>query len=99
MEKEYAINKLLHSKGFPVPKIFYISHQKRLVFEEFIEGKELTENIKRILFSKNSQEDIELVKKVGRRIAQAHSFGVTLGDCKPENFLVTKEDAYAGFCC
>ncbi len=91
LEKEYAINTYLHSKGFPVPKIFHISHQKRLIFEEFIEGKELVENLKRILYSQNTAEDIALMKQVGRKIAEAHSLGVSLGDCKPENFLVTKD--------
>ncbi|PVX27378.1 MAG: hypothetical protein CW716_02615 [Candidatus Bathyarchaeum sp.] len=91
LEKEYAINTYLRSKGFPVPTIFHISHQKRLIFEEFIEGKELVENIKRILASYNTPKDIALVKEVGRKIAEAHSLGVTLGDCKPENFLVTKD--------
>jgi tRNA A-37 threonylcarbamoyl transferase component Bud32 len=91
LEKEYAINTYLHSKGFPVPKIFHISHQKRLIFEEFIEGKELVENIKRILFSYNNEEDVALVKEVGQKIAEAHSLGVSLGDCKPENFLVAKD--------
>ena len=92
LEKEYAINTYLQSKGFPVPKIFHISHQKRLIFEEFIEGKELAENIKRIFYSHNTEEDVALVKLVGRKIAEAHSLGVSLGDCKPENFLVTKDE-------
>jgi tRNA A-37 threonylcarbamoyl transferase component Bud32 len=90
LEKEYAINAFLCSKGFPVPQIFHISHKKRLIFEEFIEGKELVENLKRILSSVNTKEDLALVKEVGNKIAKAHSLGVTLGDCKPENFLVTE---------
>jgi tRNA A-37 threonylcarbamoyl transferase component Bud32 len=92
LEKEYAINKYLHSKGFAVPKILYISHQKRLIFQEFVEGTDLTESIKRILSSNNTESDLALVKEVGRKIAQAHSLGVSLGDCKPENFIVTKDD-------
>lgn len=91
LEKEYAINKFLHSKGFPVPKIFYISHQKRLIFQEFVEGKDLTETIKRIISSNKTETDVALVKEVGRKIAHAHTLGVSLGDCKPENFIVTKE--------
>jgi tRNA A-37 threonylcarbamoyl transferase component Bud32 len=92
LEKEYAINKLLQSKGFAVPKIFYISPQKRLIFEEFIEGEKLVETVKRIFSANKTAEDVALVKKVGRRIAEAHSLGVSLGDCKPENFIVSKED-------
>jgi len=92
LEKEYAINKFLHSKGFPVPKIVYISHQKRMIIEEYIEGKELVENIKRIISSKNNENDVALIKEAGRKIAKAHNLNVSLGDCKPENFIVTKDD-------
>jgi tRNA A-37 threonylcarbamoyl transferase component Bud32 len=94
LEKEYAINTFLHSKGFAVPKIFYISPQKRLIFEEFIEGEEVVETIKRIISSNKAAEDVVLVKEVGRKIAEAHSLGVSLGDCKPENFIVTKDQVF-----
>ena len=91
LKKEYAANKFLHSNGFPVPKIFYISHQKRLIFEEFIEGEELVKAIKRIFVSNRNGSDIALVKEAGRKVAEAHSLGVSLGDCKPENFMVTED--------
>jgi tRNA A-37 threonylcarbamoyl transferase component Bud32 len=92
LEKEYALNKFLHRKGFPVPKIFYISHQKRLIFEEFIEGEKLEETVKRIIASNKTTKDAALVKTVGQKIAEAHGLGVSLGDCKPENFIVTNDD-------
>ena len=91
LEKEYAINTFLRSKGFPVPKIFYISHQNRLIFEEFIEGYVLVESIKRIIASNKTTNDAALVNEVGRKIAEVHSLGVSLGDCKPENFIVSKD--------
>ncbi len=90
LEREYAINKFLYSKGFPVPQILYISPQKRLLFEEFIEGEKLVETIKRIISSNKDEKDIFLVREVGREIAAAHRLGVSLGDCKPENFIVTE---------
>ncbi|NIU38460.1 hypothetical protein GWN65_00365, partial [Candidatus Bathyarchaeota archaeon] len=37
------------SQGFPVPKILYVSPQKRLIFEDFIEGEKMVETIKRII--------------------------------------------------
>jgi tRNA A-37 threonylcarbamoyl transferase component Bud32 len=86
LEREYAINKFLHSKGFSVPQIIYISPQRRLLFEEYIEGEKLIEVIKRFISSKSS-ENIMLVREVGRRIGEAHRLGVSLGDCKPENFV------------
>ncbi len=87
LEREYAINKFLHRKGFPVPNILYISPQNRLLFEEFIEGKKLIEPIKRILFSSRDAADINLIREVGRKMAEAHRLGVSLGDCKPENLV------------
>lgn len=92
LEKEYAINKFLLSKSFPVPKIFYISHQKRMIFQEFIEGNQLVKVIKRLLLSKVTETDLAIIKEVGRKIAQAHSLGVSLGDCKPENFIVKNDE-------
>ncbi|MDG6222004.1 MAG: lipopolysaccharide kinase InaA family protein [Candidatus Bathyarchaeota archaeon] len=92
MEKEYAITNYLHSNGFPVPQIFHISYPKRLLFEEYVEGKELVETIREIFTSNNPPKasDLDLVKEAGRMVAKAHALGVTLGDCKPENFMVTE---------
>jgi len=93
LEREYAINQFLHSQGFPVPKILYTSPQNRLIFEEFIEGEEMGETIKRIISSKEKAvKEAAIVKEVGRKIAEAHKLGVSLGDSKPENFIVTKDD-------
>ena len=91
LEKEYAINTFLRSKGFPVPKIFSVSHKNRLILQEFIEGNDLVETIKRIMVSCNNVKDLALIKDIGRKVAEAHSLGVSLGDCKPENFIVTKD--------
>ena len=91
LEREYATNQFLHSQGFPVPKILYVSPQKRLIFEDFIEGEKMVETIKRIISSKKAVKEAAMVKKVGRKIAEAHRLGVSLGDCKPENFIVTKD--------
>jgi tRNA A-37 threonylcarbamoyl transferase component Bud32 len=94
LEKEYAINKFLYSKGFAVPKIFYISPQKRMVFQEFIQGEKLVAIIKRIFSSNKTVEDVALVKEVGVKIAEVHGLGVSLGDCKPENFIISKNEIF-----
>jgi tRNA A-37 threonylcarbamoyl transferase component Bud32 len=92
LEREYSVNQFLYSQGFPVPRILYVSPQQSLVFKEFIEGKRLTEIIKRVISSKEkSIAEVALVREVGRKIAEAHRLGVSLGDCKPENIIVTKD--------
>ena len=91
LEREYAINQFLHNHGFAVPKILHVSHKERLIFEDFIEGESLIGIIKQIISSGEKAPEVALVREVGRKIAEAHKLGVSLGDCKPENIIITKE--------
>jgi len=90
LEREYAINQFLHSKGVCVPKTLYVSPQEQLIFEEFIEGGNFGEIVKEMLSGgKEKLANVGLIRAVGRKIAKIHRIGVSLGDCKPENILVT----------
>jgi len=92
LEREYAINQFLRSRGLPVPRVLYVSPKGRLIFEEFIEGENLVQTIKRVISDKQvTPEEASLIREVGRKIAEAHKLGVALGDCKPENVIITKE--------
>jgi len=92
LEREYAINQFLQSQDFSVPRVLYMSPQERLIFQDYIEGDNLAEIIKRIISSKREAKgEVAVVKDVGRKIAEAHRLGVSLGDCKPENIIVTKD--------
>ncbi len=92
LEREYALSQFLHSQSWPVPRVLYISLKERLIFKEFVEGENLSKIIRRLLTSKEkTTEEIALIRTVGRRIAEAHRLGVALGDCKPENVIVTKD--------
>lgn len=92
LEREYALNQFLSSQGFPVPGVLYVSPQKRLIFEEFVEGKNLVEIVKRIISAEQvTAEEVATIGEVGRRIAEAHRLGVALGDCKPENFIAAND--------
>jgi tRNA A-37 threonylcarbamoyl transferase component Bud32 len=93
LEREYAINQLLHSKGFAVPKILHVSRSERLIFMEYMEGESLNKVVKRILASKatgNVENDLEIIKKVGEEFAKIHALGIALGDTKPENIIIGK---------
>ncbi len=94
LEREYSINQFLRKQGFTVPRILYVSLKERLIFEDFVEGEKLNEIIKRMITSpkKISKRDREIIKTVGREIARVHSLGIALGDCKPENALVTEKE-------
>ena len=92
LEREYSINHFLGSHGFAVPKILHISPQQRLIFREFIEGTNMTEIVNHIVsYQGKTEEEQAFIQKMGEKIARVHSFGVVLGDCKPENIIVTHE--------
>jgi len=92
LDREYAVHQFLHGRGLPVPRVLYVSPKEGLIFEDFVEGENLVGVIKRVVsFKQEVAKEAALVREVGRIIAEAHKVGVALGDCKPENFIVTKD--------
>ncbi|NWF87735.1 hypothetical protein HXY32_08025 [Candidatus Bathyarchaeota archaeon] len=95
LEKECAINQLLYSKNFAVPKLLYVNHAERLLFMEYVEGESLEKVIRKITESKNVEEkknSLNIIKKVGETFAKVHALNIALGDTKPENILVDRDD-------
>jgi tRNA A-37 threonylcarbamoyl transferase component Bud32 len=93
LEREYAINQFFNQHGFKTAKILHVSPQQRLVFKEYVEGTNMTEIIKHVIASKErATAELVFIRKVGEKIAKAHKLGVALGDCKPENIIITKDE-------
>ncbi len=95
LEQEVTINELLYSKGFKVPKILYVSRSKRLVLMEYISGESFEKLLKQFAISKNLKESqiiLEKVKQIGEIFARIHSLDVSLGDAKPENWILDKDN-------
>jgi tRNA A-37 threonylcarbamoyl transferase component Bud32 len=93
LERECAINHLLHSHGFAVPEVLYMSLSERLIFMEYIGGENLSGVVRRVVDSKRDDElkkALELIAKAGDIFAKVHALGVALGDTKPENILVDR---------
>ena len=90
LEREYAINRFLSSRGVRVPRVIRVSPAERLIFQEYVEGESVAGIIKRICSSGGDREELySVIRKVGEEIAKVHSLGVSLGDCKPENMKLT----------
>jgi len=93
MEMEYTMNRYMSENGFNVPHIIYMSLREKLIFQEYIEGENLSNIIKKIYASKQNESGlVEIVRRAGNEIAKVHSLEIALGDCKPENILVTKDE-------
>ena len=93
LERECAINQLLYSNGFAVPKLLYVNHAERLIFMDYVEGENLEKVIRRIMDSKTPNEmksDLKVINKVGQKLAEVHALGIALGDTKPENIVIGK---------
>jgi tRNA A-37 threonylcarbamoyl transferase component Bud32 len=96
LAKECATSEFLRLRGFNVPKILYVSTPERLVFMEFIDGEDLSYTIKRIDIDPEkakTTKDIANIEATGELFAQVHSHGMTLGDTKPENIMISKTGA------
>jgi len=92
LEREYATNRFLSSRGINVPRIIYVSPKERLIFQEYVEGESLTKIIKRMCSSKENATDLAgVVRQVGSEMAKAHHFDIALGDCKPENIIIARD--------
>jgi tRNA A-37 threonylcarbamoyl transferase component Bud32 len=93
LERECAINQLLYSNGFAVPKLLYVNHAERLIFMEYVEGENLEKVIRRIMDSKTAGEmkkNLSIINNVGEKFAKVHALGIALGDTKPENIVIGK---------
>lgn len=94
LEKEYAINMYLSSNGINVPKIIYVSPSEKLIFQEYIEGRSASEIIKQICRARSEDERghlLTIIKSIGGEIAKVHALGISLGDCKPENIILSSD--------
>lgn len=95
LEREYALNIFLSKNGINVPRIIYVAPEERLLFQEFVEGISLSKAIK-VLFrgaagSDSGSEILKFIRLVGGEIAKIHSLDVAIGDCKPENILLSED--------
>jgi tRNA A-37 threonylcarbamoyl transferase component Bud32 len=91
LERECAINQLLHSKGFAVPTLRYVNSEERLVFMDYVAGETANATIKRLARSKRdkkAEKDLKIIERIGKKLAKIHAIGVALGDTKPENVMI-----------
>lgn len=95
LANEYSINRLLSENGVLVPEIIAINLKKRVLIERYIEGTSALVIIQKAFASEElSDEEKHLASEIGKIIAKIHSLDIVLGDCKPENFLISDNCIY-----
>ncbi|MBS7620461.1 hypothetical protein KEJ21_07460 [Candidatus Bathyarchaeota archaeon] len=88
MERECAAISYLSKKGIQVPRILEASFENKMIIREYIEGESLATILRKVIKNKGPSKDEVVIEKVGETVAKIHDAGATLGDCKPENFIV-----------
>jgi tRNA A-37 threonylcarbamoyl transferase component Bud32 len=94
LEREYALNMLLSSHGINVPRIIHVSPEEKIIFQEYIDGLSASKIIKNLCREKDKEEmnrNLAIVRRIGREIARIHKLNISLGDCKPENVILTND--------
>lgn len=81
----FFVNKLAEL-GFRTPQIKHVNWQKKIIFQDFVEGVNLLE----VWRSESSQDKAEeAAREVGEELGRIHRNDICMGDCKPENFVIS----------
>jgi len=88
MERECASTLFLSRGGIPVPRVLYASFRDRLLVKEYVEGDSFVEVVKRILKGETGLFG-EAIRRLGETLALIHGLGATVGDCKPDDFILS----------
>jgi tRNA A-37 threonylcarbamoyl transferase component Bud32/predicted nucleotidyltransferase len=89
LSNEYVTNQLLFENGIPVPEIISISLEERLLVVRFIEGNLASEIITEAFSNEILKNEYQSYAfEIGKLLAKIHNLNITLGDCKPENFII-----------
>jgi len=92
LANEYGINRILSAEGIPVPEIIHVNIPQRMLLEKYVEGENVANLVRQFSSSDQlSAREYELAMEIGRALARIHSVDVTVGDSKPENFIVSRD--------
>ena len=86
MYREFEGLTILSSHGYKVPRIYALVWGDRVLVEEYIEG---------IRLDRVGAEGLNYFYEAGKIIGSIHErLGYTIGDTKPQNFIVTDDGLY-----
>ena len=92
LANEYGMNRILSAEGIPVPEIVHVNIPQRMLLEKYVDGENVASLVKQVSSTDQlSAREYERAIEIGRALARVHSVDVTVGDSKPENFVVSQD--------
>jgi tRNA A-37 threonylcarbamoyl transferase component Bud32 len=89
MTNEYGMNRYLGKRGLKVPNIVYLNVKQRILVERYLPGPSFADLARgAVNQSKLTKTQSDLAESLGEMLADIHRIGVSVGDTKPENFVV-----------
>lgn len=92
LSREYSASINLREAGATTPKVIAVSPEERLMVKEFIEGTTLARVIDDIF--RGDESGLRSVSEYGTMIGRVHSAGLTIGDTKASNVVVSDRGLY-----
>jgi tRNA A-37 threonylcarbamoyl transferase component Bud32/uncharacterized protein YneF (UPF0154 family) len=93
LENEYKMNRVLKNLKFHVPEIYYLNVKNRVLLQQFIDGLNVENIIRKILpLGYAAKKEINLLYHVAGSLAKVHCENAVIGDCKPENMILGKDN-------
>lgn len=87
MAKEIYFLDLFRKREFNTPEIIHVNWRDKILYTSYIEGVNLVDAWVEKMADRES-----FARMVGETLADVHSAGIRLGDCKPESFIKTVEN-------
>jgi len=93
LSNEYGMSTLLSEKGLSTPPVVYVSIQDKLLIKKYVDGKDVHNVFENCLEDECLDSDRKRIACcVGSTFAETHAAGITIGDSKPENLVLSKND-------
>jgi len=89
MSNEVYFLGCLADRGIRVPEVVYLSLPEKVLVENAIDGFSLTEAWTRMRGVLGEELAVMAAEAAGEALSRVHDEGVVLGDCKPDNFMVS----------
>jgi len=83
----YFVNKLMEL-GFDVAEILHVNWPRKIIFQKYIEGRDLAEVI---AACRRTEEVEEKGSRVGELLGRLHEKGISMGDCNPFSFIFSSD--------